>query len=61
MIKRLNMPYLFIKCKNSPYYEDKKYYDEALEAMQKYNSKFEVHNVEGKFFQYIFLTHSKKN
>jgi pimeloyl-ACP methyl ester carboxylesterase len=46
MIKRLHMPYLFIKCKDSPYYEDKKYFDEAVEAMRA-NDKFELHFVEG--------------
>jgi pimeloyl-ACP methyl ester carboxylesterase len=46
LIKRLHMPYLFIKCKDSPFYEDKKYFDEAIEAM-KANEKFEWHLVEG--------------
>lgn len=53
--KRQNMPYLFIKATNSPYYEDVKYFDEIAETMKKSNPKFDLHRVEGT--HHLHLTH----
>lgn len=35
MIKRITAPYLFVKASGGPYYEDKKYYDEAIAEFSK--------------------------
>lgn len=45
LAKRLNMPYLFIKASNSPYYERKQYFDEVIEILQK-SEKFEFHTID---------------
>ncbi|XP_055376274.1 probable serine hydrolase [Condylostylus longicornis] len=46
LAKRINVPYLFIKCTGSTYFESKEYFDEALEVMKK-NPKFEFYEAEG--------------
>lgn len=55
LAKRMRMPYLFLKASNSPYYENKKYYDEMVEVMKKHNDKFECHMIEGT--HHLHLTH----
>lgn len=55
MVKRMQMPYLFIKATNSPYYEDKAYFRETIQAMRKHNPNFEWHLVEGT--HHLHLTH----
>lgn len=47
MAKRIHIPYLFIKAEHSPYYENKRYFDEVLQLMQKTNPKFEWCMVNG--------------
>ncbi|TDG52655.1 hypothetical protein AWZ03_000888 [Drosophila navojoa] len=46
MASRITAPHLFIKALQAPYYEDKKYYDAALEVLRQ-NPNFEYHEVEG--------------
>lgn len=55
LAKRMRMPYLFLKASNSPYYENKKYFDEMLELMQKYNKNFDWKLIEGT--HHLHLTH----
>ena len=57
LAKRINMPYLFIKAKNSSYFEAKANFDEVLEIMEK-NDKFKMLEVAGK--HHLHLTHPEK-
>lgn len=34
MANRITCPYLFIKARNSSYFEDKKYYDEVMDVLK---------------------------
>lgn len=47
MAKRIRIPYMFIKAAHSPYYENKRYFDEVIQIMQNNNSKFEFYRVNG--------------
>jgi len=47
MVKRMKMPYLFIKATNSPYYEDKSIFRETIQFMKQCNEHFQWHLVEG--------------
>ncbi|XP_062553002.1 probable serine hydrolase [Armigeres subalbatus] len=58
LAKRLTMPYLFLKAKHSTYYEDKKYFDEFIEVVQKNNPLFELHFVDST--HHMHLTEPKK-
>jgi len=42
LAKKLNMPHLFIKAMQSPYYEKREYFDEIIEILNK-NKNFENH------------------
>jgi len=46
MAKRISCPYMFIKARQSSYFEEKRYYDEVLEIM-KQNPNFEYVESEG--------------
>ncbi|KAH8415739.1 hypothetical protein KR222_011732 [Zaprionus bogoriensis] len=46
MASRIKTPYMFVKALQAPYYEDKKYYNHALEVLRK-NPLFEYYEVEG--------------
>jgi pimeloyl-ACP methyl ester carboxylesterase len=43
--KGLQMPHVFFKATNAPYWEEKKYFDEVIEILKK-NPKFEFHTIE---------------
>jgi len=45
LAKRLDMPHLFLKAIHSPFYERRKYFDEAIEIL-KQNNNFESHFVD---------------
>lgn len=45
LARRIQIPYLFIKAKRSPFYEDEKYYHEAIDVLKE-SSKFELMNVD---------------
>lgn len=47
MARRIKMPYLLIKAANSPYYENKKYFDETVQVLEENNPKFEWCMVDG--------------
>lgn len=57
LAKRINMPYLFIKAKNSPYYEKKAYHEEVVKVLRE-NPKFEYHMVEST--HHVHLTEPEK-
>ncbi|XP_055596063.1 probable serine hydrolase [Uranotaenia lowii] len=46
LAKRLMMPYMFIKALHSPYYEDKKYFDEVVEVVKRNNPNFRLEFVD---------------
>ncbi|CAD7003397.1 probable serine hydrolase [Ceratitis capitata] len=46
MAQRISSPYMFIKASQGPYYEERKYFDEALDIMKR-NPLFEYYEVEG--------------
>lgn len=56
--RRQKMPYLFLKAKNSPYYEDKKYFEEAIEFMTKHNPKFEWHMIDATHHMHLTAPHT---
>lgn len=59
MVDRIkSVPYLFIKASKSPIWEEKKYYEEAKEAMLRTNDKMEFHTVEGT--HHVHLTDPEK-
>jgi pimeloyl-ACP methyl ester carboxylesterase len=58
LAKRVNMPYLFIKAKRSPYYEKKEYYEEALNVLKENNPLFEHHLVDST--HHLHLTEPEK-
>lgn len=41
------MLYILISATNSPYYEDKHYFNETITVLKKYNENFTWHLVEG--------------
>lgn len=47
MAKRIQIPYMFVKAIHSPYYENKRYFDEVLQVLIDNNPKFEFHLVDG--------------
>ena len=47
MAKRINMPYLFIKCKKSPFYEDIKYFNQVIDVLKENNQSFQLNYVDG--------------
>ncbi|XP_067643888.1 probable serine hydrolase isoform X2 [Eurosta solidaginis] len=57
MAKRIDCPYLFIKARQSSYFEDKKYYDEVLEILQK-KSNFEYLVVDGS--HHVHINHPER-
>lgn len=57
MAKQIVAPYLFIKATNAPYFEDKKYFDETICALQT-NPQFELMLAEGT--HHIHLTEPTK-
>lgn len=54
LAKRIQIPYLFMKATKSPYYEDKKYFDETIEIL-KQNELFQLEFVEAT--HHLHLTH----
>nr|XP_029724787.1 probable serine hydrolase [Aedes albopictus] len=48
MAKQIKMPFLFIKAKQSPYFEEKKYYEQVIGQLKTVNPYFEQHLVEGR-------------
>lgn len=57
LARRINMPYLFIKAKNSPYYEKKSYHEEVANVLKE-NPKFEYHTVDST--HHLHLTEPEK-
>lgn len=55
--KKLNMPHIFFKALNSPYYERKEYYDEVIEIL-KGNKNFEAHVIDST--HHVHLTEPEK-
>ncbi|XP_059615311.1 probable serine hydrolase [Phlebotomus argentipes] len=57
MTKRITCPYMFIKCTNSVYYEDKKYIDEIIGVFKENNPNFEYHTIEGRHHAHLNEPH----
>ncbi|XP_055688632.1 probable serine hydrolase isoform X1 [Lutzomyia longipalpis] len=57
MTKRIKCPYMFVKCTNSVYYEDKKYVDEIIEVFRENNPNFEYHTIQGKHHAHLNEPH----
>jgi len=57
LAKKLNMPHIFLKALNSPYYEPKNYYDEVIDIL-KGNKNFEHHVVDST--HHMHLTEPEK-
>nr|XP_014094738.1 probable serine hydrolase [Bactrocera oleae] len=57
MAKRIECPYLFIKARQSSYFEDKKYYDEVLAILQTKPS-FEYFEVDGS--HHVHMNHPER-
>lgn len=57
LAKKLNMPHLFIKALNSPFYERKEYFDEVVEILNQ-NKDFEHHTVDAT--HHLHLTDPEK-
>ncbi|XP_058453531.1 probable serine hydrolase [Malaya genurostris] len=58
LAKRMTMPYMFIKALRSPYYEDKKYFDEYVTLVQQINPTFELEFVDST--HHLHLTEPQK-
>ncbi|XP_052866019.1 probable serine hydrolase [Anopheles cruzii] len=56
--KRVTMPYLFIKAKHSPFYEERKYFDEFIEVVKANNPQFELEFVDST--HHLHLTEPEK-
>ncbi|XP_050078020.1 probable serine hydrolase [Anopheles maculipalpis] len=56
--KRIVLPYLFIKAKHSPYYEDKKYFNECVDVIKQHNPQFELEFVDST--HHLHLTEPEK-
>uniref|UniRef100_A0A182PJ13 AB hydrolase-1 domain-containing protein n=1 Tax=Anopheles epiroticus TaxID=199890 RepID=A0A182PJ13_9DIPT len=56
--KRVVLPYLFIKAKHSPYYEDRKYFNEFVELVKQNNPRFELEFVDST--HHLHLTEPEK-
>ncbi|XP_055596065.1 probable serine hydrolase [Uranotaenia lowii] len=54
MAKRIKMPFLFLKATQSPYFEDKKYYQEVEDLLRAGNPYFEKHMIAGQ--HHVHLT-----
>lgn len=57
LAKRIDIPYMFIKAKNSPYYEKKIYHEEVVDIMKK-NPTFEYHLIDST--HHLHLTEPEK-
>lgn len=57
LAKKLQMPHVFIKAKNSPFYERREYYDEVIDIL-KTNKDFECHTVDST--HHLHLTEPEK-
>ncbi|GAB0091740.1 Probable serine hydrolase [Sergentomyia squamirostris] len=57
MTKRIKCPYMFIKCTNSVYYEDKKYIEEVIEVFREVNPNFEYHTIDGRHHAHLNEPH----
>lgn len=57
LARRIKMPYMFIKAKNSSYYEQKEYHDQVVEVLNQ-NPRFEYHMVDAK--HHLHLTEPEK-
>lgn len=57
LAKRISCPYLFIKAKNSPYYEKKEYHEEVANILRN-NKNFEYHTVDST--HHVQLTEPEK-
>lgn len=57
LAKRIHCPYMFIKAKNSPFYEKKEYHQEIVDLM-KLNKNFEYHMVDAT--HHLHLTEPEK-
>ncbi|KAG5672034.1 hypothetical protein PVAND_002196 [Polypedilum vanderplanki] len=58
LAKRINMPYLFIKAKNSPYYERKEHHMEVVEVLKNNNPNFVYEIVDAT--HHVHLTEPEK-
>ncbi|XP_049282731.1 probable serine hydrolase [Anopheles funestus] len=56
--KRVVLPYLFIKAKHSPYYEDRKYFDQFVDVVKQNNPQFELEFVDST--HHLHLTEPEK-
>jgi len=57
LAKRINVPYCFIKALQSSFKENRKYFNETVDAMKE-NPKFEIHGVDGS--HHVHLTEPSK-
>ncbi|XP_058815497.1 probable serine hydrolase [Topomyia yanbarensis] len=58
LAKRMTMPYMFIKALHSPYYEDKKYFEEYVKVVKEVNPLFELEFVDST--HHLHLTEPQK-
>uniref|UniRef100_A0A2M4APH1 Putative valacyclovir hydrolase n=1 Tax=Anopheles triannulatus TaxID=58253 RepID=A0A2M4APH1_9DIPT len=58
LAQNLTMPFLFVKASDSPYWESKQYYDEAIEILRRDNAHFELAHVEGT--HHVHLSHPER-
>lgn len=58
LAKRLTIPHMFIKAKNSPYYERKEYFDEVVSVLKENNKDFELHYIDAT--HHLHLTEPEK-
>ncbi|XP_055639574.1 probable serine hydrolase [Toxorhynchites rutilus septentrionalis] len=58
MAKQLTMPFLFIKATQSPYFEDKRYYDQVVDVLKAENPFFVLRAVKGK--HHVHLTEPER-
>ncbi|XP_055639569.1 probable serine hydrolase [Toxorhynchites rutilus septentrionalis] len=58
LAKRMTMPYMFIKALHSPFYEDRKYFDEFVTVVKENNPMFELEFVDST--HHVHLTEPHK-
>ncbi|XP_053691338.1 probable serine hydrolase [Sabethes cyaneus] len=58
LAKRMTMPYMFIKALHSPYYEEKKYFEQYINVVKEVNPKFELEFVDST--HHLHLTEPEK-
>ncbi|XP_058056475.1 probable serine hydrolase [Anopheles bellator] len=58
LARNLTMPFLFVKASESPYWEKKQYYDEAIEILRSNNAHFELQRVDG--MHHVHLTQPER-